>query len=108
MTNATQHPTFILHSVRGKIVALVLVCALTFIRPSGAQTFQTLFTFGLGPTPQGATGPDAQLVLDSQGNIYGTTVLGGLYNRGTVYELPAHGSIKVIHNINPERMALPR
>ena len=86
-------------------MALALVCALTIIRPLGAQaqTLQTLFVFGLGPTPQGATNPDAQLVLDSQGNIYGTTVLGGLYNRGTVYELPEDGSLKVIHNINPEQ-----
>jgi len=37
MTNPTQHPNFILHSVRGTALALALalalVCAMTFSRP---------------------------------------------------------------------------
>lgn len=31
--------------------------------------------------------PEAGLVLDAAGNLYGTTAIGGLYDRGTVFEL---------------------
>lgn len=36
-------------------------------------------------------GPAASLVMDSQGNLYGTTVGTGLYNRGTVFKLSPSG-----------------
>src|SRR5205814_5636270 len=33
------------------------------------------------------SGPEAALVFDNSGNLYGTTVGGGLYGGGTVFEL---------------------
>jgi uncharacterized repeat protein (TIGR03803 family) len=43
-------------------------------------------------------------VLDSAGNLYGTTVEGGRYNSGTVFELsPAAGGVwteKILHHFN--------
>ena len=36
--------------------------------------------------------PSTNLILDSKGNIYGTTVDGGLAHRGTVFELSPDGS----------------
>jgi uncharacterized repeat protein (TIGR03803 family) len=41
--------------------------------------------------------PIGGLVFDGQGNLYGTTVAGGTYNNGTVFELPAGGTEKVIY-----------
>lgn len=31
--------------------------------------------------------PTADLIVDNNGNLYGTTSAGGTYNRGTVFEL---------------------
>src|ERR1019366_2789841 len=48
--------------------------------------------------------PYAGLIFDAAGNLYGTTVQGGTYNYGTVFELtPAAGggwTEKVLHNFN--------
>jgi uncharacterized repeat protein (TIGR03803 family) len=38
------------------------------------------------------TSPDSGPVLDSTGNIYGTTSVGGDHNKGTVYQLVSSGS----------------
>jgi uncharacterized repeat protein (TIGR03803 family) len=38
--------------------------------------------------------PESAPVLDSAGNVYGTTQSGGVYNSGTVYELSPEGSGK--------------
>ena len=47
--------------------------------------------------PDGAT-PLPGLVLDSSGNIYGTTVSGGTFNFGTVFKLDVSGNETVLHS----------
>jgi uncharacterized repeat protein (TIGR03803 family) len=42
--------------------------------------------------------PSAGLVVDSAGNLYGTTIYGGAYGYGTVFELPATGGEVVLYN----------
>ncbi|HUO17509.1 MAG TPA: choice-of-anchor tandem repeat GloVer-containing protein [Verrucomicrobiae bacterium] len=42
--------------------------------------------------------PDSGLVLDSHGDLYGTTFQGGVYGYGTVYEVNASGSERPIYN----------
>jgi len=51
---------------------------------SGGWQFTTLYNFGR--KPDGA-GPQGGVTLDSQGNLYGTTQVGGTDNLGTVFEL---------------------
>jgi uncharacterized repeat protein (TIGR03803 family) len=52
-------------------------------------TITTLATFN--GTNLGGVGPEDALIMDSSGNLYGTTKGGGLYGGGTVFEL-VHGS----------------
>jgi uncharacterized repeat protein (TIGR03803 family) len=63
------------------------------IDPQGTETVLHSFT---GGTDGGA--PYAPLVLDSAGNLYGTTIGGGLYDAGTVYELDPAGNETVLYS----------
>jgi uncharacterized repeat protein (TIGR03803 family) len=52
---------------------------------------------------KGGSNPDASLVLDKSGNVYGTTPYGGIYGYGTVFELiPGNGfwMEKALHSFN--------
>lgn len=49
--------------------------------------FSTIGSGLAGPLEQ-VSGPHSGLVMDSSGNLYGTTASGGTYNLGTVFELP--------------------
>ena len=64
------------------------------IAPDGTE--KVLYSFG----SQSGDGlyPDAGLVFDTQGNLYGTTDQGGLYSYGTVFELTSTGAEKVLHS----------
>jgi hypothetical protein len=65
---------------------------------------QTLRSWGKG------TGPEGGLVLDSSGNIYGTTIGGGNYGYGTVFELSPgikRYRVKVLWNFNGADGATP-
>ncbi len=78
------------------LLAAVLVSLSAIIQPGPAQTLTTLYSFTGGTTDGG--NPDAGLVRDAAGNLYGTTVNAGSYNNGTVFEVSATGKEKVLHN----------
>jgi len=76
-----------------------------------AQTETVLYSFNRSNTAQGGKSPDAQIIFDSSGNIYGTTSFGGNGGStacardggcGTIFELvPQAGggwTEKVLHN----------
>ncbi len=68
---------------------LVMLCALSVVVAAAqAQTFSVLHTFGNGTLGQY---PEAGVVKDRSGNLYGTTTAGGI-QFGTVYELSRRGS----------------
>lgn len=52
---------------------------------NGTWTEQALYSFG--ESRNDGQNPDAGLIFDSSGNLYGTTVYGGTYGAGTVFEL---------------------
>lgn len=54
------------------------------VNSAGTWQLNVLHTFGAGFDGQNPQGP---LVFDASGNLYGTTVLGGGLNSGTVYAL---------------------
>jgi uncharacterized repeat protein (TIGR03803 family) len=77
-------------------VLVVLLAALTLSSPLPGQTYQVIHNFN-APAGDG-NGPGAGLLLDSHGNLFGTTFAGGTpggcegYTCGTVFEMsPAAG-----------------
>jgi uncharacterized repeat protein (TIGR03803 family) len=64
---------------------------------AGTETVLHSFT----RIPDGAN-PQAALVRDAQGNLYGTTSLGGALGRGTVFKVDTTGRETVLHNFTGE------
>jgi uncharacterized repeat protein (TIGR03803 family) len=65
-------------------------------RPAQAQTETVLYSFGT--LANDGNTPYAGLVIDKQGNLYGTTSSGGAYNAGTLFEISSAGDYKVLYN----------
>jgi uncharacterized repeat protein (TIGR03803 family) len=61
--------------------------------PTGRETVLYSFT---GYSDGGL--PDGDVIMDKVGNLYGTTDLGGSYNRGTVFKLDTSGEETVLHS----------
>src|SRR5215475_14273245 len=71
-------------------VCLVLVFAVALSLASQAADNENVTYSFTGGNDGGQ--PAAQLIFDSAGNMYGTTVVGGLYGCGTVFELSLSGN----------------
>lgn len=64
------------------------------ISASGTETI--LYSFGSGATD--GQGPSAGLIMDSAGNLYGTTEGGGASGDGTVFKISASGTESVLYS----------
>jgi uncharacterized repeat protein (TIGR03803 family) len=62
-------------------------------QPGQPWTETTLYAFGVSGAPTDGDQPEGGLIFDARGNLYGTTLFGGAYGRGIVFELspPAAG-----------------
>ncbi len=61
-----------------------------------AQGYTLLYSFQCGPND--GEYPEAGLVSDATGNLYGTTVAGGTYSSGTIFELSPEGMETILHS----------
>jgi uncharacterized repeat protein (TIGR03803 family) len=84
---------------------------------AAAQTFAVLYSFAGYPTD--GEGPDAGLLMDASGTLYGTTAFGGNVNHtyceeagyvgcGTVFKLDTKGVETVLHNFAGADGTTPR
>jgi uncharacterized repeat protein (TIGR03803 family) len=63
--------------------------------PSGSETI--LYTFKGGS--DGSVSFYGSLVMDSLGNLYGTTLGGGVFNQGTIFKVDPSGHKTVLHSL---------
>lgn len=77
-------------ALMNRIHFVCLFLCLTFVaRPAHSQTETVLYNFG--GSPDGAN-PASSLTTDGKGNFYGTTLGGGEFGGGTVYQLSPNGN----------------
>jgi uncharacterized repeat protein (TIGR03803 family) len=70
-----------------RLLSAIVVITVGFAQAARAQTETVLVNF----TGHSAGGtPYSNLLLDSAGNLYGTTYYGGVFNYGTVFKLTHH------------------
>jgi uncharacterized repeat protein (TIGR03803 family) len=76
--------------MKNKTVLVVVILALILVVRARAGTEKVLYAF-TGGTDGGRS--QGGVIVDKEGNLYGTTNSGGVYNAGTVFELsPSNGS----------------
>jgi uncharacterized repeat protein (TIGR03803 family) len=84
------------------LFAIFTTTALVTATASDAPQVKILHSFS-GSGKDGAN-PNSSLIFDTAGNLYGTTVKGGAYGYGMVFELTRQASggwtEKVVHNFN--------
>ena len=92
-------PTFPAFGIpgRGKRACILpLLCAAAAVALS-AQTYTVLHTFSC--TGMGGAYPDAALVQDTDGNLYGTTYYGGNVSGGTIFQISPGGTFTMLYNL---------
>ena len=82
-------------------LALASALSLAAALPAQAQTETVLHSFG---TQSGdGSNPYAGLIMDPEGNLYGTTYYGGAYDYGTVFKLAPSGTETVLYSFGGRR-----
>ncbi|PYX31329.1 MAG: hypothetical protein DMG77_07230 [Acidobacteria bacterium] len=77
------------------ILAVITVVAILSSISSAASTTKLVYSFAGGSDGEYT---DTDLVMDQAGNIYGTSVQGGLYGGGTVFQVTPAGVHTVLYN----------
>jgi uncharacterized repeat protein (TIGR03803 family) len=88
------------------IAFALAIVPLVLMTPSAkAQTFTVLHAF-----TGGADGgnPYAGVILDAEGNLYGTTGGGGALGGGTIFRVDTTGQESVLHSFNREEGITPK
>src|ERR1035438_3613206 len=79
---------------RATVVPFILMGVFLFLaavsQRAQSQTYKVIYNF-TGTGKDGAN-PYSGPILDAEGNLYGTTYLGGTYGNGSVYRLEPSGS----------------
>ena len=76
-------------------VALGILLLVGMVASSSAQTFTVLHVFTGG---MDGVGPEAGLAQDGSGNLYGTTISGGVDGGGVVFEVNIVGTETILHS----------
>ena len=82
----------------GSFYGVATGCGKGFLyRVDSSGTLTTLHSFSGrdGSTPQG------DLILGTDGYLYGVTIFGGVYNGGTVFRADSQGNVTSIHSFDP-------
>jgi uncharacterized repeat protein (TIGR03803 family) len=71
----------------------------TVFKISHNGAFSTLYSFCSRSGCTDGEFPQTGLVQASNGNLYGTTILGGAYGSGTIFQLTLSGTLTTLYNV---------
>lgn len=77
------------------VLAIALALNVSVAQLALAQSLVVLHSFGGGTD---GLFPSSGVIRDAQGNLYGTTLYGGVYNLGTVFKISGRGKETVLHS----------
>jgi uncharacterized repeat protein (TIGR03803 family) len=80
------------------LIPTTLAVLLIAVRPAGGQTEIVLYSFCAQSGCTDGSHPQAGLVRDQSGNLYGTTADGGANAKGTVFEVRSTGAETVLYS----------
>jgi uncharacterized repeat protein (TIGR03803 family) len=83
------------------LAAVTSVLVLAVVQSARAQTYTILHSFGV--LESDGTLPEAGLIRDSAGSLYGTTAGGGTRGDGIVFKLGKTGNETIMHNFGGGR-----
>lgn len=95
MMNLAQPAKGILGIWLRSIEAALLMLAFVLAPAAPAQTFSVLHQFKSG---SGGINPRDGVVMDAEGNLYGTTLFDGAFASGTVFKMNAKAKEKVLYS----------
>ena len=73
--------------------------ALMITLPAQAQTYTYSDLYSFKNNGTDPSHPSA-LIIDGNGNLYGTAIDGGTYNNGVVYKVSPKGALKLLYSFN--------
>ncbi len=80
-------------------LTMLFIWPLLAVQPAHAQTESVLYSFcGQPVCTDGANPLDVTLVMDNEGDLYGTTASGGSYGVGAVFEVTLSGTETIMHS----------
>ena len=79
------------------VAILLLVTTASSSQAGQGHPLTVVYSFG---GPDGAQ-PQTALALGTDGNFYGTTLLGGANNLGTIYQMTPSGTLTTLHSFAP-------
>src|SRR5258705_7123994 len=80
------------------LIPTTLAVLLIAVQPAGSQTESVLYNFCAQSGCTDGFHPQAGLVRDPSGNLYGTTDEGGANAKGTVFEVSPTGAETVLYS----------
>jgi uncharacterized repeat protein (TIGR03803 family) len=101
MNHTKKNDLRVLETTVSGVLAAAFVALLLIVAPTAqAQTETVLYSFA--SQPGDGNYADAGLIFDNAGNLYGTTVSGGAHYGGTVFELTAAGTEKILYSFGSQ------
>jgi len=85
----------------GGLALAVVFSALLVVQTVEAQSYTLLHSFGVRQSD--GVLPETGLILDSAGNLYGTTAVGGSHGDGIVFKLDRSGKETILHDFRHGR-----
>ncbi len=81
------------------LVFALSTLTLAYSLPAIAQTYKYSNLYSFKNNGTDPTRPSA-LIIDGNGNLYGTALAGGTYNNGVVYKVSPKGALKLLYSFN--------